>query len=445
MLLLNFLPEFLQLTIQSLLKTDLLAVRLSCKYLLDLIGNRPFRTIIVEGNLESFQRLKDLSDDPVRSKHVKQLIYSGLFLGGDSSLDPYFIRNLQGENQWQTRKSLQLRNRGDDYHYHRYCQILQSQQLMQTGHTDVEHLTYCMKRLPNLREVEFCSGGEKLHQTGGEMAPFEAFTPKAWDHNGPIARETLVHPDSLAGKAFHPKQFQALLDAAKSNSQIEIIRAFGLPSSALVKIDPPKTGVSAQHCRHLVLNIRYEGWQRINFHALRRFLGTAQQLKILHLSFGLYHDPTMAPLGVVFGSNHVWQNLTVLSLVNIISEKDHLCAVLGDHKWTLQNLQLQHVRLTVDHGGIHSVRALWISFISFLRIHLRLKSVRLRGWLNGIYGWHVHGASDRCPECPQSRRPEDTLTHQIEQYITAAPSSCCRTAALAPVTPRVHVTCRGPN
>ena len=261
------------LVIHDLSKADLLALRLSCKHLCDVIPNHPFQIIVVEGNLESFQRLKRLSEEH-HSKHVERLIYSGLFLDGDFSVDPYCLRNLAGENQWQSRKRVQVDRSHENYHYRRYRQILQSQQLMQTGHADAACLTYCIQRLPNLREIEFCSGRHRSRQVRGELAAFETLAPKSWGYADLNAQETLVHPDSVSGEIFHAKQFKALLTAANTKPQIDAIRAFGVPLAAFGISIPKQEVFVAQHCWHLVLEI-WRTTTNFDIRILCHFLHTA--------------------------------------------------------------------------------------------------------------------------------------------------------------------------
>ncbi|KAL9124145.1 MAG: hypothetical protein Q9217_006497 [Psora testacea] len=414
--LLSFPPEVLELIIQDLMKPDLLALRLSCKYLLNVIANRPFQTIVVEGNHESFNRLKALSESIQHSKHVKRLIYSGSFLGGDLSVDPCCLRNLAGENQWQIKKSIQVEKSQESYHYRRYHQILQSQQMMQMGRVDVTRLTYSMKRFPNLREIEFCSGHYRSREAGGELASSAAFAPKSWSHVGLVARETLVHPDPVTGEPFHAKQFKALLTATKCSPQIDIIRAFGVPLAAFRDSLPPQMPSNLQNCHHLMLQVGFAKADR-SLYPLKLFLQTAQRLKTLQLAFE-YRYYKRFPLELIFDASFRWRDLTTLSLVRFTASRDNLCALLRSQATTLRTLQLQHIWFRINTRW-HTVRAQWVSFILFLRSHLQLKSVRLRGQLNGPIGWHVHGPWDRCPKCPESQKPEDTLTYRIERYITS--------------------------
>ena len=420
--------EVLSLIFADSSKADLASARCTCRKFCHSTEGLLFRDIFVHGNIESFQGLHELSKHPRLRQHVKRLLYSGLFLGGNHDTDVLHHRNATGDSQWQLRKTVQGKKAEENFHYEQYCQHLAGQLLMQTGDADVLEFKRCIQRLPNLRELEFYSGHQRYFKSKDNITVSEDFAPKSWDFVGRVARQTLVYPDPNSGRKYHSKQFKALVASAHVNPNILAIRGFVLPFDVLMVNWDLETCNGLRQIRHLDLGIAlqiYSSQRPGSRRNLASMLTNAHQLETLELAYdglnGGVEDVQLLRLNHLISIDAYWPLLTSLKLSNFVDLKTRFCDVLSTHAATLQILDIRNFTLGNDGSDdVSSTRDLWIFLFQHLRTHLKLKQVRLGGRLGGRtgVGWTVEDLHEACTTCLENETPlEDTLKHKIQQYL----------------------------
>lgn len=420
--------EVLSLIFADSSKADLASARCTCRRICHITEGLLFGDVFVYGNIESFPGLHELSKHPRLRQHVKRLLYSGLFLGGNHDADLLHHRDTTGNEQWQLRRTLQGEKAEEDHHYEQYCQHLEGQLLMQTGDADVLEFKRCMQRLPNLRELEFYSGHQRYCKLKDNITRSKDFAPKSWDFVGRIARQTLVYPDLNSGRKYHSKQFKALVASAHVNPNILAIRGFVLPFDVLMVNWDLESCKSLRQIRHLELGIALPayGSQRPPRHRhLASMVTNAHQLETLELAHdglnGEFVDVRVFRLNHLISIDAYWPLLTSLKLSNFVDLKTRFRDVLSTHAATLQILEIRNFNLVSEvSDNMSSTRDLWISLFQHLRAHLKLKQVRLGGQLgggNGV-GWTVEDLDEACTTCLENGTPyKGTLKHQIQQYL----------------------------
>lgn len=422
--------EVLSLIFADSAKADLASARRTCRKFCHSTEKFLFCDIFVDGNIENFRGLHELSKHPRLRQYVQRLLYSGLFLGGSHDADVLHHRNSSGDGQWQMRRTVHGEKAEEDFHYEQYCQHLEGQLLMQTGDADMLELKKCIRRFPKLQELEFYSGHQRYCKMGDSISRSKDFAPKSWDFVRGIARQTLVYPDPNSGRKYHSKQFRALVASAHVNPKIVGIRGFVLPFDILTVNWKLESCKSLRQIRHLELGIALpvHGLQPPPHQRhLASMVTNAHQLERLDLACnGLnsgIEDVMLMPLNYLISIDAYWPLLTSLKLSNLFDLKTSLRDVLGTHAATLQILEIRNFNLVGALDGsncISSTKHSWISLFQHIRVHLKLKHVRLGGRLGGRsgIGWTVKDLHETCITCLENGTPhEGTLKHQIQQYL----------------------------
>lgn len=413
--------ELLLKVASNLPEPDLSALRLTSKQLCRVAEEFLFKEMILESNLQSLLRLQQLASHSLR-KHVKRIIYSGLFLVDEEDF-PFDHNAAEVVRRQQIGNFTLDAHRDENSPFQRYIELLRGQKLVESDAMDRYFFQEELEKFPNLQELMFSSGHDGYHCRKFPAVKTSKF--EVW--KGSTERKSLVRPDVKSGQRHHKRQFEALLAAAHRNPRITQLTAVAIPLKVF------QDGLYEDHClslanlRHLTLRFQNTYIYQTHTH-IPAAMNKATQLETLHLSYGrvdLFSQIPLISLWNVLARDLHLPSLRSLKLEGFLMEAPELAEFLKRHSSTLKVLELRDLSLPPSTNyGQHVPKSAWVWLIRFLEQSLGLKRFYISGQLDENRadgpGWSAYDTNRECFSC-REKSPEARLRHQIETFVVHGP------------------------
>jgi hypothetical protein len=385
-----------------------------------------FGTLFLRIDLESFEKLQDISRDSKLSRCVRKISYDGRTLGADAARRGYeaWVRCSAGWGLglvWEAREELvkQVSDRELETCYINYLETVFNQEWVLRRNNEKETLADALEKLPMLSAIEYVVPRQP---SGSCNAP-------PLDSLNPRVRRILAQPEDTYGYEQSDGHFWALLQAAcQTGRPLTSVQG----SHLNLKCWNAAAAKSLPDCRdvlptlqHLSLEFELEQHSKEDATTLATIMAQAPSLQSLRLSFDeLSWDDPLAVIRLPYVIDHTvqWNHLQHLSLQAIAATEGGLRSLLLTHSASLRSLDLSNMKLRDTDIPDQTQRGSWIHFIHFLSKELSLKHIRFDGCFSNSWdeGWVTRDADYemRFGATHFTPYPDNCLKYRIESYIT---------------------------
>jgi hypothetical protein len=419
----HFPPEVMDLVCEYLPRPGLRVLRTASKSVQLGAERVLFRTIYLQFNLTSFERLQKITDHPRICRFVRFLDYDGRQVDPDSigeGVEKWVQLNAGcGMGLWGGRKEKFMEQfNAEDLKgfYISYLKYSSGQEfLLQDGNAR-RLLSNNIAKLPGLQGVRYSATSIYKHRKNIPL--FQELSP--------IAQWILQEPDGR--KAQELDNFWQLVEpfcSLAKSPQLVSIRGSDLEVATWNKTADTlsKHFQSLGSLRHLSLDFEFEHDQLWSMSGLSKLLAHLPALESLRLSFDYIPiEGTSANLEDFIDTSRPWTSLRKLSLQAVNASDKVLRELLTRHANTLSWLELTHINLREpgheqtydDEEGGGPKQGSFLELFQFLREAMSLDHVRFNG--NLLNSWDEAWVS---PELEyEEEYPYNCLKYRIERFIT---------------------------
>lgn len=389
-----------------------------------------FRTLFLRINLESFERLQDISRHSTFSKYVRKISYDGRVLEESAAREGYlhWLRCSAGAGLglvWEAQSELiaQVDDRELERCYINYLHAVFGQEYILRRNNEKEMLVDALERLPNLSAVEYVVPSKRGTGLSRRAPPLDSLNPRA--------RQILAEPEDYHRYEESDGHFWALWQSACLAGHAQKLRTVQGSHLHLTRWNAT-AAESLQDCSEALstlqqLSLEFELDQRSEGDAttLASIMARVPSLQFLRLSFDQFswdNPSAVIRLPQVIGPTIQWKHLRSLSLQAITATEGCLRSLLLRHGSSLRSLELSNMELgDADIPG-QTRRGSWIHLIHFLSEMLSLEYVRFDGCFSNSWdeGWVTRDAEEERRFGATHHIPyaDDCLKYRIESYIT---------------------------
>lgn len=416
-------PEVMDLVCEYLPRPDLRALRTAFKSAQLSAELILFRTIYLQFNRASFERLQKIADHPRLRKFVRFLDYDGRQVRPDSvgkgvgkwvELNAGQGIGLHGE---QKKKFLaQFAAEDLQRFYASYLLYVSGQEFLLRNGNSKRLLSNTIPKLPGLQGVRYSAPSS--YRTRGRKIP---------SLHDLIAQDILEVPDGLWANSLD--NFWHLLEPfcfSTNDAQLVSIRGSDLDFVTWNK----RAATLSEHfqdlspLRYLSLDFHIVYHQPWSTSELSKLLVHLPELQSLRLSFGgclSFTNSENANLEDIMGGSRRWTSLKSLSLQAIVTSDKFLRGFLTSHAKTLRWLELSYTNLwepshdlSEDWDGEEPEVVSFLELFQFLQETMSLEHVRFNENFSNTWNeaWTSPEPDDR------DHYPYDCLKYRIERFIT---------------------------
>jgi hypothetical protein len=424
MALLQLPSEVLGIVCEHLPRHDLRSLRLACRCLLTVSTRVLFRNLFVSFNMDSLERLEDVSYHETLSAFVESIHFNMSVIENPGLWNfDRWIQHSAGRNiglyPGQKEGFLEQFNRYELKEYHRnYLEHVCGLKRLLRPHALTRKLSASMEKLPNLRNLR-CSG--VMAARPKQQLALNSYGLLSLDHLSQTAREILQEPIYCHERSLY--LFWTLLNAAFTSDQKPLVTSLhgstlDLRRWALNGYPLNNLPIALHKLRDLSLEFFEESRMFVDIRGVSKFLCQIPEIQTLRLSFGSFTTNALhqkVELDSIFDSQQCWKNLRKLSLQGILAYSVSLRRLLLAHKATLRALELSYFQFHSDYpdGGKPSSDDTWFGFFCFLPAELCLSHARFDGYLHSLYeSWLTRDSNLSEPY------HDDCVKYQIERFVT---------------------------
>ncbi|CAJ2512017.1 Uu.00g076420.m01.CDS01 [Anthostomella pinea] len=404
-------PEVLDRVCSFLDVEDVRTFRLCCRAYADVGARYAHRELIFYLHQDDLDELRRISLRPIASKNVHSLVYVGHTMESDRMSSHRFMRYYYDFVRSGEKVKAQLANEAPPPRlkqrqlgvlFKKYEAVMDQQEKILSGNTDITYLKDAIARFAALRSVTMSSGFWFLK--GMRRTPFEGCLTNPGSN---IEPEGCRQIESLLA---------ALCEAEISLAELTVGTFTSGPSRCVSRrawkeeegIIPgravPEAGIEVPGCRRLM-----------ETGVLRDFIASLQCLETLYIVFVWHSDEHGYPakLGDIMQPQHHWDHLADLTLGNITCERQDLMAVLKRHKGTLTSLCLRDIQLRTTS---------WQLLLPEIRGVLQLNKACICGEL---FGHEEDSPRSEYRDLGEAEYDETPLLDAVNEYVTRRGRSSC--------------------
>jgi hypothetical protein len=375
-----------------------------------------FRDVFVKINLDSFDKLRSISEEQTLSRYVRKLEYDARIIESGEDDDITFENWMEyvagtGLGVIMDRSKATKRFFLDficdnklQEHFRAYCRYLHGQNFLRRGKLTKHLLVSALTTFPHLSSVSYSALQYVWH---GPLYPDVAheYTPD-WDDLGFMAKKIL---QNSYGRQLHEDdkddEFMAFWESCRETGvpqELTELRLSDIDPYRLWKRNPCDflgifkglTGLCSLTISLSSPSERKQWPKRFN---LTQILASQLSLHTLELSFDTNYGDDHTRLSQLIKPGQHWESLRDISLNGIIAKYPDLVSLLGAHASTLRYLSLSEIKLARFRPPIESP-PYWIDFFVFLNQSMTLDSFLVGGVLENDLTKEVWDASPDCSE-----------------------------------------------
>ncbi|KAH8595330.1 hypothetical protein B0O99DRAFT_511971 [Bisporella sp. PMI_857] len=425
----TFLPEVLARICVLLSRSDLRSVRLLSHTWNNAAQRILFETVFLRINLQSFERLQDISRHEKLRKYVRIISYDGRTFGSSAARQGFqdWLRCSAGTGlglAWEAKDEFlaQFSIQQLEKYYFNYCHYLFAQDHILRRGNEKQMLIDALQKLPGLSGVQYTviSGAETgISRKVPELSSLST-----------LAQAILAEPEDYHRYLESEGRFWNLLQSAYLSGhaqQLKSIRGSHLDlerwNAAAKSFRDCYRALPALHYLSLEFGFSQHGdGETIQ---LADMIAHASSLTSLRLSFDNFSwdDPSaIIHLPQVINDGLQWKHLRSLSLQAVATTEGFLRNLLLRHSESLRSLELSNINLNVAAIPDQYGRGSWIHFIQFLNETMSLEHIRFDGCFSNLWdeGWVSRDADwERAfgVVCAPAQYSKDCLKYRIERFI----------------------------